>query len=457
MTELVFLANALCIPSADYQALIQGETIVAMPWSFLSQGQSFALCSEDDDTTHTQFWARCEFCRSIDIPELLSPLSRLTVWTEEALRISFQKRNYIFVAYLRICKMPQAFEIFRAGKGEFLSLVEPGLVSNSLPVLDGITFEQYRQKLEKLSPPVYPELEELQNIIARLASDNVPFANEFDQYIQTFLGWTSNLPIKKHDPKLLWISTIASLGDRSIEAESAKKTTYEAGTDFERIVQRSLEFLGFKVEEAYHGGAGGLDLFCSKPYSLVGECKSGKSIPDRSVEELDRIGKRHLKKDYMTAARLIIGSGQPTKQLRESAITSEISIISAMSLQKLVELQAKYPNSINLIELKDYLIPGQIDDKIQEYIDKILNEIKLRFQMVQSVKELSERESQGKFSAAEIRIYHNSKFTHFLDNEKIVYELLVELSSPLAGYLGRVQGINLQSDRFYFLRDLPVD
>jgi hypothetical protein len=38
-----------------------------------------------------------------------------------------------------------------------------------------------------------------------------------------------------------------------------------------------------------------------------------------------------------------------------------------------------------------------------------------------------------------------------------IYEILVELSSPLTGYLGRIKGEDWGRDRFYFLRDLQVD
>ncbi|MFM6224883.1 MAG: DUF1802 domain-containing protein, partial [Dolichospermum sp.] len=118
----------------------------------------------------------------------------------------------------------------------------------------------------------------------------------------------------------------------------------------------------------------------------VCECKAGKSIPDRAVEELDRIGKRHLQENYLQAVRLIIGPGEPTKNLKESAQISKVSIIKAMTLQKLVELKAKYPGAINLLELKQYLEPGQIDDKINEYIAKIEKEIKLRSHIILLVK-----------------------------------------------------------------------
>jgi hypothetical protein len=34
--------------------------------------------------------------------------------------------------------------------------------------------------------------------------------------------------------------------------------------------------------------------------------------------------------------------------------------------------------------------------------------------------------------------------------------LEIELSSPLAGYLGRVEEAGKKCDRFYYLRDLPI-
>ena len=41
-------------------------------------------------------------------------------------------------------------------------------------------------------------------------------------------------------------------------------------------------------------------------------------------------------------------------------------------------------------------------------------------------------------------------------NIQEVYEILIELSSPLTGYLGRNQGTDWKSDKFYFLRDLAT-
>ncbi|MFM5888112.1 MAG: restriction endonuclease, partial [Dolichospermum sp.] len=188
------------------------------------------------------------------------------------------------------------------------------------------------------------------------------------------------------DADLPWIETIAAFGDRSIELED-KKSNYQAGTDFENISRQSLEFLGFNVENAYKGGAGGLDLYCSQPYPLVCECKAGKSIPSGTVQELIKLGGMHLgTEQFINSAKLVIGPGNATSDNLKSSKEWKVSIIKAMTLQKLVELKAKYPGAINLLELKQYLEPGQIDDKINEYISKIEKEIKLRSHIILLVK-----------------------------------------------------------------------
>jgi hypothetical protein len=201
-----------------------------------------------------------------------------------------------------------------------------------------------------------------------------------------------------------------------------------------------------------------MDLYCTTPYALVGECKAGKSIPDNTVEELYRIGKRHLGKEtYEKGVKLIIGPGEPTRNLRESAKVSSISIIKPMTLQRLVELKAKYPGSVNLIELKSYLQAGQIDYKLDEYIEKVKSNINLRAHIVQLVKTYLENTGNERVSVHSLHgAYAISNPPQPLKSEAL-HEILVELSSPLTGYLGRIKGDDWGRDRFYFLRDLKVD
>ncbi|MFM6109028.1 MAG: DUF1802 domain-containing protein, partial [Sphaerospermopsis kisseleviana] len=37
-----------------------------------------------------------------------------------------------------------------------------------------------------------------------------------------------------------------------------------------------------------------------------------------------------------------------------------------------------------------------------------------------------------------------------------MHEILIELSSPLTGYLGREKGNDWKNDKFYYLRDLAI-
>ncbi|WP_448267162.1 DUF1802 family protein [Nostoc sp. DSM 114159] len=519
MSELILIYNALCLPAADIEALIQGRIIVAMPRKLLNNGQRFALYPLDYSTNqlsikqyyHPNFlpiaqsaltqlnskgillqpkqirllqnqeqlqlpllphktvsikaWAKCEGCQILDKTKNLDILSQLTIWKPEAFEAILQKQPHIFLAYLRVYNLPEFCEVaanpnIEEKLGKFVGLPNIG-ASDAIPVLNDRTFAQRKHQLEKLEPPLHPKLEELQSAIASLTISQ-PAAKQLDDDIKVFLGWSSDKLIKQPNANLAWINDIAKLGDRSIEQDE-KKSNYQAGTDFENIARQSLEFLGFKVESAFKGGAGGLDLYCSKPYAIVCECKAGKLIPSRTVEELLKLGGMHLgKTQVLTSAKLVIGPGNPSTDTLKAAKEWEVSIINAMTLQKLVELKAKYPGAINLVELQQYLEPGQIDYKIDEYIDKAEREIKLRSQIITAAKELSEQDNETSkathpsFTVTEIRVHYNATHNPRL-NDEVVHDLLIELSSPLTGYLGRIKGSSGNSDRFYFLRDLLIN
>ncbi|MEH1917123.1 DUF1802 family protein [Nostoc sp.] len=465
MNQQFSIPTALCLPVPDIEALIQGRTIAALPKMFIRPGQKFALYPADSSVS-IKAWAKCELCQILDETKPLEILSKLTIWTPNILKEILQKQQYLFLAYLRVYQLPQLQQIsvnpnIEEKLGKFVSLPNSLTVSEVNPVITDRTFAQRKHQLEKLEPALHPELEELQSAIASLTISQ-PAAKQLDDDIKVFLGWSSDKLIKQPDPNLDWINNIAKLGDRSIEQDE-KKSNYQAGTDFENIARQSLEFLGFKVESAFKGGAGGLDLYCSKPYPIVCECKAGKLIPSRTVEELLKLGGMHLgKTQVLTSAKLVIGPGNPSTDTLKAAKEWEVSIINAMTIQKLVELKAKYPGAINLVELKQYLEPGQIDYKIDEYIDKAEREIKLRSQIITAVKELSEQDNETSkaihpsFTVTEIRVHYNVTHNPRL-NDEVVHDLLIELSSPLTGYLGRIKGSGGNSDRFYFLRNLLIN
>ncbi|BAZ88047.1 DUF1802 family protein [Dolichospermum compactum] len=459
MNKYVSIYNALCLPAPDVEALIQGQIIAAIPRKLLTPGQKFALYPVDTSVNvlSIKAWAKCELCEILDQTTPLDMLSQLTIWKPEIFQEILQNRPHFFLAYLRVYHLPEPLEIraipnIQEKLGKFAPLPNNISVSEDKPVLSDYVFNQRKQQLENRQPPLHPELEELQSTLSQIANNN-PVAQQLENEIKVFLGWSNAPTTNTIDADLTWIKTIASLGDRSIEFEE-KKNSYQAGTDFENIARDSLDFLGFKVETAYKGGAGGLDLYCSQPYPLVCECKAGKSIPSGTVEELLKLGGMHLGADkFLNSPKLVIGPGNATSDNLKSSKEWKVSIIKAMTLQKLVELKAKYPGAINLIELKQYLEPGQIDDKINEYIDKVEKEIKLRSHLVQLIKKADKKVGIEYIEG----VYDVSNPPQTILNIQEMHDILIELSSPLTGYLGREKGTDWKTDKFYYLRDLPIN
>ncbi|NJL67977.1 MAG: DUF1802 family protein [Microcoleus sp. SM1_3_4] len=306
MNQSILLQTALALPNPDIEALIQGRTIAAMPRMFLNPGRTFALypanisvdlLSADryyrssflpvaqkaldrlnSDKVLIKAWARCEFCKPLDNSESLEAVSRLTIWKTEALQQTLQQRPFIFLAHLRVYLLPQPLEMPVQSSGNFVSLPKSLNVTDSTPVLSDFIFAKRHQQLKKLEPPEHPELEELQSALVQMPINNLTVkersdAQQLNRQVKIFLGWSSDNDVSQLEPDLAWINTIAALGNRTKEID-ADKSNYQAGTDFENVVRDSLEFLGFTVDYAHKGGAGGLDLFCSKPYPLVGECKA---------------------------------------------------------------------------------------------------------------------------------------------------------------------------------------
>ncbi|EGJ34026.1 MULTISPECIES: DUF1802 family protein [Moorena] len=507
MSQQDLISIALLLPAPDIEALIQGRMIAAIPQLFINPGRKFVLypskiltnkISRNNPSSHCLYpeqyyrssfreiaqksltalnsetvlikaWARCELCQHLKKTESLEKLSLLTVWTAAGLQARLEKQQGIFLAYLRVYQLPKVLEVPRHDSisnirnttsqplGKFVSLGDNIRVTDDWPVLSDRIFSQRRHQLENRLPPLYPELEELQSQIANLAITN-PAAKALDEEIKKFIGWSSNKQLTSSNPDLAWINTIAALGNRSKELDQGK-TNYQAGTDFENIVRDSLKFLGFTIDHAHKGGAGGLDLFCSKPYPLVGECKAGKKIPNDTAVQLLNLGTLRLNNQELLnkTAKLIIGPGEPTKQLMDAAIVHGMAIINPETLQKLVKLQSQYPNSVDLIILKDYLIPGQADQEVEKYINHVSEKLKLRSHIVQLVKKLIDDRDNHTVGVEMIYGAYNFSNPPQSLTQAELHEILIELSSPLTGYLGRIKETDSKSDCFYFLRDLPMD
>ncbi|NMG07648.1 DUF1802 family protein [Brasilonema sp. UFV-L1] len=483
MSESVLIYNALCLPAPDIEALIQGRTIAAIPRKLINSGQKFALYPANasintlppkrhyrpnflsiaqqvinnlgSETVLIKAWARCELCQMLNASEALEAFSGLSIWTTEALQQILLQRRYIFLAHLRVYLLPQPLEVpVYTQERHFVPLPQQLTVSQANPVLCDRIFAIRKHQLETHQPPPHPELEDLQSAIASLAITN-PAAKQLDQDIKAFLGWTTEKLIQQPNPDLAWINNIAALGDRSIEQDEGK-SNYQAGTDFENIVRKSLEFLGFTVDYFHRGGAGGVDVFCSQPYPLVGECKAGKKIPNTTAVQLLNLGTLRLQSQelFQQAAKLIIGSGEPTTQLKDAATIQGMSIINPETLQSLVKLQHNYRGSVDLFKLKEYLKPGYCDDEVDKYIQQVYKEIQLRSHLVQLVKKHQENTGDKNVEVATLfGAYGYSNPPQNLSREEM-HEILIELSSPLTGCVGRIKGEDWRRDRFYFLRDL---
>ncbi|MBD2518391.1 DUF1802 family protein [Nostoc sp. FACHB-973] len=503
---------ALRLPTPEIEALLQGRIIAVMPNKFLTPEREFALCPADAsinllpteqyyrstfltiaqssfiqlstqgvliqpqqmsllrdeqqlklpllayETVLIKAWARCELCQIINNAESLAILSQLTIWTTEALKEILRQRQNIFLAYLRVYQLPKLIEVPIKSNSQFVALPQPLNISEEKPVLTDRTFTQRKHQLENRLPPLHPELEELQSAIAQLSNTNSN-AQQLDNDIKIFLGWNSRKLETLPDSDLVWVQKIAEIGNSS------------DGHTFEKLVRRGLLKLGFTgsgLNPDATGGAGGMDFYAEHPYPIVGECKATQTekVTDGTPAQLLKIGMNHLGKfQYENSIKLIVAAGELNFYALRTATENQMNVIRPETLQKLVELQAHYKNSINLLELKECLQQspfGLAEDKVNSYIDKVEQSIKLRSQITIAVKELSEQDNENSkathqnFTVTEIRVHYNATHNPKLTDE-VVHDFLIELSSPLTGYLGRIKGSDWKSDRFYFLRDLSTN
>ncbi|MEG4370209.1 DUF1802 family protein [Microcoleus sp. B4b_D2] len=488
MSYSVFVDTALQLPAPDVEALIEGRVIAAMPRIFIEPGRSFALYPANisinllphqqyyrssflpiaktsfsqltSETILIKAWAKCEWCQILNDPESLEALSLLTVWKTEALQQILQQRPFIFVAYLRVYLLPQPLEMPVHPSGNFVSLPKSLTVTDSTPVLSESIFAKRRQKLEKLEPPEHPELEELQSALVHLSTTN-PKAKQLDAEIKMFLGWSENLPTPQPDPDLAWISAIAQIGNSS------------DGNTFEKLVRKSFIKLGFansntnpkaSLNPESTGGAGGLDFYCETPYPVAGECKASKheSVPNSVTAQLVHLGLTHLGQDrFDRSVKIILAAGPLTNPANQAAIGSKMNVIRPETLQRLVELKAKQPGSIDLLQLKPCLeqqpFGEEADAKVNRYIDDVREKLKVRSQIVQLVKDFLEKTTSTSVEFNQLHGAYTFSMSPQPLKDKEMHEILIELSSPLTGYLGRIKGQDLGRDRFYFLRDLPLD
>jgi hypothetical protein len=492
MLDVVLLDRALSLPAGDIAALLQGQLIVAIPRVPIQKGWTFALCpyldaenglpieqqyrshslplvqnaigQQQSASVEIEAWANCEHCVMLHELEQIEALSKLTIWTKDALKQALEQRQHLFLAFLQIYRIPQAIAVPSNAVspqkfGKFLGLsdlderLRGGVkIPQSPPVVSDRTFAYRKQQLEELRPPDHPELEELQSAISQLAITH-PIGQALDLDLKIFLGWADPLDTKEPDPDLTWIETISKVGNSS------------DGHAFEKLVRRGLLKLGFSgagIDPNGAGGAGGMDFYCESPYSIVGECKATKTemVCDGTPAQLLKIGMNHLgKKQYDLAIKLIVAAGDLNFYALRTARENFMNVIRPETLQSLVELQTKHRGSINLLELKNCLAQepfGLADDKVNHYITQTWQNIRVRSHIVNIVKKHLEKAQVHDAGTSDLHtVYIYSNPLQPLNREQFTH-ILIELSSPLTGYLGREKASD-GSDRFYFLRELTVD
>ncbi|AFY83521.1 DUF1802 family protein [Oscillatoria acuminata] len=472
MNQPVLISTALGLSPSDVEALIQGTIMAVVAENFLDPGQEFALYSQSDsgsqllrdspnhptevsETLKIVAIARCEGCQTLTEQNCLPNLSRLTGWNREDLQQILQDQGAIFLAHLRVYRLPGAIALTGHPPtpnaiGTPISLPVTIPVTDSVPVLSDRSFAYRRSQLEEFLIPLHPELDALQRAIAQLAHSQ-PTAQNLDDDLQQFLGFGDSVPFPSEDPDLTWISTIASVGNSQDDQGFAK------------LVREGLLKLGFSGPELLPDSlsAGeGFDFYCETPYLMVGQCKAKNpktAIADNPAQLLTGAANHLGTERYERAIKWIIAAEELTVDALNVAIENQMNVIRPETLQSLVNLQAKYKGSVDLLKLKQCLRQdpyGWADDKVNSYIDKVKESIELRSGIIKLVKRHLENSRLELAGVEALHALYVSSHPHHFIPLKEMHEILIELSSPLTGYLGRIKGSDWHSDRFYYLRDL---
>lgn len=465
---MTLLNISLCLPAPDVVALQQKHSIVAVTKRFIVPGKSFALLPCNDFPGAAQLdrlyqssflakehapnqrmaavthWASCELCQPIEENSAIASIVDRTIWTKTAFVQHSDSR--LFLSFLRVYQLPTALDIEASLTCEqlykFIPLPTTVETDIQSPVLINDDFIAAKKAVLE---PEEPAPDSDQN------GDNEPAVLTIEEILDS--------------PD--WVSKITEYGNSS------------DGHTFEKLVRKALIELGFSnsLNEAVAsldpyatGGAGGLDFYADQPFPLVGECKATETstVGGDPSTQLHKLGFKHLpKKEYERCVPLIVAAGKITSHSNKIAVGHRMNVIRPETLQALVELKIKYKDSIDLGDLKVYLMrlpfgteaDTKLNDLIQQWnadFKRNAQYIQQRRNIIRTIQELAEQslyKSKKAFVTVEIRAHHNAKHQPLITDEA-TQEILRELSSPLVGYLGRKQ-LPGDQERFYFCKDMP--
>ena len=493
------LSTALCLPALDIEALLQGRTIAAIsdtfrnPSKFLlfpvdlpmgigrleSRYQAEFLGSfkatyttvDAPDEVVIHAWAKCKTCRIFSEKDNLTALAALTAWTPEYLQELVQERHKIFVLFLQVHRFsePLKLKMPRLAADNANAYVRvPGSWSDqgALSLLSDEIFANRQKQLIKLAPPAYPELQALQKELVFEREYSLG-AMALDRDVRYLLGWSRAEETRLYDSDLSWIQQVSAIGN-GLDAE-----------EFQEVVRRCLVKLGFSgadqtdcavnasddSSDASISNVRDFDTHFSSPYFLVSDCKVDKhsSVSRTVIETLLMQGIAQLGLEpFEVAAKVLFASGPLTEHAQKTARRENINVIRPETLQKLTEIKARYPGAIDLIKLRAHLQAAPhgeaADEKVDQFIDETLFQIRVRAALIQSVKNCQDRTGQESVGTDTVCGAYAAFSTTDLPRLSVgeVQDMLIELSSPLAGYLGRDRASNGRS-LFYFLRELSIE
>ena len=464
---MALLNTGISLPPMDIEALIKGQSILAMPQRFIVPGKRFLLCPSQQpdptasdryrpevlalhpsstETNRVRAWAKCDLCQHFTEADPLRAFSQHTIWSTAALVEYLHQVGHVFMAFFQVYHLPEPLDLPLANNGPvggFVPLADYLDVDESHPALDEADFLRHKRQLLDLKPALRA---------IEIPDDSPEDATRAAETADPSLPGTPDV-VNSDD----WYDHISRVGNSS------------DGTTFERLVRKSLQFLGFSNSQPHAkanldynstGGAGGLDFFADLPYPVVGECKASKTetVPSSVCAQLIHLGNTHLPGHYQDCVKIIIAAGKITHPAKMGAANNSINVIRPEELQRLVLLKRQHPNAINLYQLKAVFEQGSFgeaaNENLKKFIDNIWGQLIKRSEWVELVRD-AQRNRLGKPVHLEDIFAHSRttkpEITLNSDMERgLARDLLIELSSPLLGYLNRVE------DRFEFVKSLEI-
>jgi len=218
------------------------------------------------------------------------------------------------------------------------------------------------------------------------------------------------------------------------------------GTLFESLVKEIFRYFGFEIDDEISGKNGELDVICISPLAIGIECRSTKgNVGVNILDELNRHIRRYKEKNKIERIYGLIICDTITKQLSDDSITEGAFIIDIKTLSTL--FQYSLNNYFSPLDFEKFFTEaGNISNKIMDFIQNNERRIALREQIIGVLKE----KKRG-LQPIEIKTILESKGWRIEVLNKELEQCLIELSSPLIGYIEK------ENDKYSLVWDEKYD